>query len=217
MSIVSLSNFTNAFYGPLADQVPATQKSSLYDSVISFRQQFGSSVSAPARQALDIVGAIFAIYLVLLVARTVILHCSSKIDEKKAYINKLPTDLDRTIISYLKLSDLRAVCLSDKRRNKAVSDSGFKTACVYRDFAFNKEDWWKYCHKDVDTEGEKDSFPQNIWEELNKPCMVFPGKRIGQTHIITWIPKMIGNEPLTLNSMGRVLKEYFPETFNGYR
>ena len=142
---------------------------------------------------------------------------------KETYINKLPKELEAKIFSYLKPSDLGNISAVDKRRNEVVSTPGKKTLslkdrAVYRDFAFNSKDWNKYCNKDVDMEGERDFFPKNIWKELNKPCVAFPEKRIGQTHVITWMPKTIGEEPLTLNSFGRVLKEHFPENtkYNGY-
>ncbi len=148
---------------------------------------------------------------------------STQIDEKKSYINGLSYDVERLIFSYLKLPDLRNVCLVDERRNAVVStlpyerSPSLKDRVVYRDFAFNSKDWKTYCKKDVDTEGEDTFFSKNIYKELNKPCPAFPGKRIGQTHMVTWVPKTINGEPLTLNSFGGVLKEKFPENPTGYR
>lgn len=146
----------------------------------------------------------------------------NEIDKKKDYINKLSDALEAKIFSYLEPSDLGNISVVDKRRNEVVSTPSEKTPslkdrAVYRDFAFNSRDWKKYTNKDVDTEAEMSFFPKNIWKELNKPCPAFPGKRIGQTHMITWMPKTMNGETLTINSMGRVLKESFSKNDNGYR
>lgn len=146
-----------------------------------------------------------------------------RMSRKESCINSLSYDVERVVFSYLKLSDLRAVCLSDRRRNEVVStpfyqgDASLKDKIVYRDFAFSSIDWKRHYKKDVDTEGEDIFFSKNIYKELNKPCKVFLGKRIGQTHMLTWIPKNVDGEPLTLNSFGRVLKEHFPKNRIGYR
>ena len=135
---------------------------------------------------------------------------SLEIKETNHHIDELPFELHAKILSYLRLSDLSSVCSTDCRRNQIVTDSNLKWQFTYRDFAFNSRDWKRLCKTGVDTEGEKDSFPSNIYEELNKPCPVIPGKRIGQTHILTWIPKKVNGDYLTLNRFGIVLKEHFP-------
>lgn len=139
--------------------------------------------------------------------------------KKEAPIKKLFPELETKIYSYLNLSDLVSVSLVDKKRNKIVnahtlSTPSLKEKCV----TFSSRDWKRYCKKDVDTEGEVSSFPRDFYDKFNEPCPVFPGKLLGQTHTITWIPKSIGSEPLTLNSFGKVLKEHFPDNikYNGY-
>lgn len=134
---------------------------------------------------------------------------------KKNSINKLDSNVQGKVFSYLRPSDLGAVCQSDKIRNEIVNSLDLKI----KSFAFTSKDWKRFCKKDVDTEGERSSLPVDIYAKLNSPCPVFPGKRIGQTHMLVWIPKKAGGEPLTLNSLGRILKEYFPgnNENDGYR
>lgn len=153
-------------------------------------------------------------------------------------IKTLPLELQVEVFSYLRPSELRAVCLTDKIRNQIINRSDLKKESIYRDFAFNSGDWKKFCKKDVDMEKERSSLPRDIWSKLNSPCPVFfepvstsiwggfsscrvasNQKRIGQTHMLVWIPKKVGGETLTLNSFGKVLREYFPDNnlHNGYK
>ncbi len=137
--------------------------------------------------------------------------------KKEAPIKKLFPELETKIYSYLNLSDLVSVSLVDKKRNEIVnahtlSTPSLKEKCV----TFSSRDWKRYCKKDVDTEGEISSFPREFYKKLNDPCPVFPGYKMGQTHIITWMPKRVEKEPLTINSFGRILKEHFPKNPNGY-
>ena len=76
MSIASFTDFTNAFYGPLADKAPATQKGSLYDNILRFRGGFESNVSPSVRQALAILGITFAIYLGFLAVSAISSYCA---------------------------------------------------------------------------------------------------------------------------------------------
>lgn len=53
----------------------------------------------------------------------------------------------------------------------------------------------------------KISLPEGMLAILNQPCPITPGKKVGETHMLTLIPDSVNNKPLTLNSLGRLLKE----------
>ncbi|MBS0627472.1 MAG: F-box protein, partial [Verrucomicrobia bacterium] len=77
-------------------------------------------------------------------------------------IKTLPLELQVEVFSYLKPSELRAVCLTDKIKNQIINNSDLKKESIYRDFAFNSGDWKKFCKKDVDMEKERSSLPRDI-------------------------------------------------------
>jgi len=68
--------------------------------------------------------------------------------------------------------------------------------------AFGKEKWAIY-FGDV---GVEPPLPPNIHEILQSPCPFFPGKKVGETHLLTLIPKTVNGKSLTLNSLGELVK-----------
>ncbi len=54
--------------------------------------------------------------------------------------------------------------------------------------------------------------PEGILETLSEPCPVTPGKKVGETHLLVLIPDKVGEDPLTLNSLGGLVKSkgHFP-------
>jgi len=73
---------------------------------------------------------------------------------------------------------------------------------VLPSIAFGKEMWEKYLG-DIEAEPP---LPPNIHEILQSPCPFFPGKKVIDTHLLTLIPKTVKGKPLTLNSLGGLMK-----------
>ena len=65
---------------------------------------------------------------------------------------------------------------------------------------------------------EKVPLPAQILSILSGPCPITPGLKVGDTHILVLIPETVGGQPLTLNSLGALVKSkgHFPGTEAGY-
>lgn len=68
--------------------------------------------------------------------------------------------------------------------------------------AFGKAEWEKY----VGDIGVEPPLPGNIYQILQSPCPFQPGKTIGETHLLTLIPRTVDRDPLTLNSLCELVK-----------
>lgn len=68
--------------------------------------------------------------------------------------------------------------------------------------AFGKAEWERYFGE----VGEEPSLPRNIDEILKGPCPYWAGKRVEETHLLTLIPSKVDGRPLTLNSLGEMIK-----------
>jgi hypothetical protein len=72
----------------------------------------------------------------------------------------------------------------------------------YPKTAFGKAQWAKY-FGDV---GEEPPLPASIKEILKAQCPVWPDKKVYETHLLTLIPKTVNGEPLTLKTLGELVK-----------
>ena len=67
--------------------------------------------------------------------------------------------------------------------------------------------------------------PIDIEIILQSLCPAFPEERTAEgtpvlvkdTHMLVYVPKMVGDKPLTLNSLGKIAKFFFPASDSGYR
>lgn len=64
--------------------------------------------------------------------------------------------------------------------------------------------------------------PSNIQSILNSPCPIwsnfFKKKKVEGTHMLTLIPTKVNGHPLTINSLGKLIKKGFPNAKeSGYR
>jgi len=69
--------------------------------------------------------------------------------------------------------------------------------------AFNKLKWEEY----IGDVGEEPSLPADMHQILQSQCLIWPGKTVAQTHILTLIPKTVNGEPLTLKLMDSLVKK----------
>ena len=67
--------------------------------------------------------------------------------------------------------------------------------------AFGKTDWLRY-FGDV---GEVPALPEKVKAILSLPCPFWPGKKIGETHMLTLIPKQVDGKPLTLDLLEKLI------------
>lgn len=70
---------------------------------------------------------------------------------------------------------------------------------------FGKEDWGKIGIKVKDAP----PLPSDIKQIYRSPCPVWPGKTVGETHMLVLIPKMLGDKPITMNRLRKLACEYF--------
>lgn len=77
-----------------------------------------------------------------------------------------------------------------------------KTTNTVPEMAFGKAQWETY-FGDI---GEEPPLPSNIQTILNQPCPIFTGAKISESHILTLIPRTVNGEPLTIRSLGELVK-----------
>jgi serine/threonine protein kinase len=70
------------------------------------------------------------------------------------------------------------------------------------DMAFGKAKWEKH-FGDV---GIEPPLPPDLEQILNAPCPFWPGKKVRETHLLTLIPQTVNGQPLTLKSLGELVK-----------
>ena len=79
--------------------------------------------------------------------------------------------------------------------------------------AFGKDQWALY-FGDIGTEPP---LPPNIEEILNAPCPFWPDKKVKETHLLTLIPATVNGKPLTLKTLGELIKSPKQGTATKYR
>jgi hypothetical protein len=78
----------------------------------------------------------------------------------------------------------------------------FSVAPAVPRVAFGAAAWNKY-FGDI---GVEPPLPPNIEQILSSPCPFSPGKTVRETQLLTLIPKTVGGEPFTLNSLEELVK-----------
>jgi hypothetical protein len=70
--------------------------------------------------------------------------------------------------------------------------------------AFGPKEWYTYLGGHV---RNVPRFPSNISEILNSPCPFWPAKKVHETHILVLVPETVGGQPLTLKTLGELVKK----------
>ena len=73
---------------------------------------------------------------------------------------------------------------------------------IYPKEAFGPKEWETHFGE----VGKAPPLPKDIEQILNSPCSYFNGKKVRETHLLTLIPKTVNGQPLTLNSLGELIK-----------
>ena len=68
--------------------------------------------------------------------------------------------------------------------------------------AFGKAQWARY-FGDI---GIEPPLPRDIQQTLRAPCPFFPGKTVGESHLLVLIPRTVNGRPLTLTTLEELVK-----------
>ena len=112
----------------------------------------------------------------------------------------LPKEMMLTIFSYLNSMGLKSCCLVSKEWKQLASKETLWKAIIYREIAFGAAKWAEY----IGDVGDEPPLPSNIHEILKGPCPFTKDKTVGQTHLLTLIPKTVNGKTFNLN----ILEEY---------
>ncbi len=126
-------------------------------------------------------------------------------------VNILPVELILYIFSYLTGMDLGRCELVTKNWNRLTKDEYLKAKVLRlelkeleaKGFRFIGEEIWNQCLGDV---GEVPPLPEDIIQILNSPCPWLEGKKMFETHMLVLIPATVNGNPLTLNTIGVLVK-----------
>jgi GTPase SAR1 family protein len=94
-----------------------------------------------------------------------------------------------------------------ERALQAAAIVSTPSALKLPDIAFGKAEWERY----YGSVGVEPALPPNIDEILNTPCPywgkgLFSRKKVRDTHLLVLIPRIVDGKPLTLNSLGEMIK-----------
>jgi hypothetical protein len=153
--------------------------------------------------------------------------CTGVNQPKPDSFEKLPDEVVLQIFSHLNsathtnLASLKTVCLVNRRWNRLANTPIRWKIAIYREIAFGNDKWAKCFGSDVvkyeDNSEEFSSFP---WREYIADCKkfkeMFPEKKAIDTLMLVRLPKTL-NGGLTIKSLGKLAKKYFPKSNSGYR
>lgn len=123
----------------------------------------------------------------------------------------LTRDVLTCIFSYLHPDQLEQSCLVSKEWNQVAGDPHFVKMAFYQHKAFGPEKWAPHIYvPNLNEECRKafKSLPDNISTRRKQPSLAFPGKSLGESEILTWIPGSLTNKALVA-----LLKSYFPDSY----
>ncbi len=131
--------------------------------------------------------------------------------EGLAPINTFPDELILQIFSSLTTRELGRCEVVNKRWNQLAKDEYLEVNALRlklknleaKGFRFIGEEVWNQCLGDV---GEVPPLPEDIIHTLNSPCPWFAGEKVFETHMLVLIPATVNGNPLTLNSIGELVK-----------
>lgn len=134
-----------------------------------------------------------------LVAKTVEAQPLQNITQKPSLC--LPTVLMLKAFSYLSLRELGDCRQLSKECRTLVCEQGYLLR-AYAARALGKRRWSKY----LGEIGEEPPLPKNIHAIMQAACPIWEGKKVIETHLLVLIPKNVNKRPLTINSLGELVK-----------
>ena len=125
-----------------------------------------------------------------------------KLDETAADFTLLfPEEISLAIFSYLNSQELTRCFCVNKTWKALASDEVLWNTLLPR-IAFGKAQWETY-FGDI---GQVPPLPKDIHQILKSPCPFWPGKKVEETHILMLIPESVNSKPLTLSTLGELVK-----------
>lgn len=102
----------------------------------------------------------------------------------------LPNEIVEEIFFHLNLSDIHIFSQVNKRLHLLANNDETLRRVIYKVIAFTPEDWIFHFGFNCENDSELSikSLPKNICKILKGPCPYFPGKKLWETHHMTWIP-----------------------------
>lgn len=107
---------------------------------------------------------------------------------------KCPDAISSTIFSHFSYTTQSGVfCIVSKAWRKLAENPHLSRESIYRDIAMNSQRWTNWYNADLPKEDriereehntELSSLPMNIGQTLKSSCLIFPGNRVIQTHIL---------------------------------
>lgn len=79
--------------------------------------------------------------------------------------------------------------------------------------SFGESEWTTLCGR-VDP---APSLPPDFSDLWNRPCPIYPGMKISETHMLVYIPATVDGKPFTLKKLGEIAKRFFPQNDKGFR
>lgn len=127
---------------------------------------------------------------------------------------QLSDEIFLKILSYLNENEIETCSLVSKEWKRIASDEALLEALCLRG-AFGKEKWTTY-FGDI---GEQPPLPPNIRQILKSRPSFLNGNSVEETFILVLIPSSINGKPLTLNSIGSLVKLRLQgnSIYDGYR
>ena len=121
----------------------------------------------------------------------------------------VPEEISLSILQQLNLRDLETFCCVSKAWNKIGSHPYLAKNLIFNEFAFGPSHWNTYYGENtISEEVAANAFlllPDNINEILKSFSLVFPGARIMDTHVLTWIPKALNEQVFNIDLISQLL------------
>lgn len=117
---------------------------------------------------------------------------------ENGFIDILPQEIVLKIFLYLNSQEL-ASCLRVNRKWKVLAEDQSLWEVLFSGVIFGKKQWTAYMGDIPDDP----CLPKGFCKILESPCPFWPEKKVKETHLLVFVPKVVNNNPLTLITLGR--------------
>jgi len=110
-------------------------------------------------------------------------------------------DVLTELFAYLNNADMVRAFLVCRKWAGIEKDRVLRIQMV-RNFAFGKRDWERFYGQ----VGEEPLLKESVYKALVSQCLFWPDKKVSDTHLLVLIPETVDGKPLTLDSLGEMIK-----------
>lgn len=142
------------------------------------------------------------------------INCCDTLNRVDAHsgIENIPLDVIQEIFfSYLNFKEVYGCSQVNKKWNKISLEPIISKKIIYDGHCFNPSHWNQYFGSGTIAPDEMrkafEQLPIDIHARIKKPCPVFNGFRIIDTHMLVWIPEAINKELVNVNTIVKLLKQ----------